>query len=66
MIPVNNINGARGMGLEIKPGNREGFVVIGLTSAGHRLYEPVTLNAHEAGELARALAAALHAAGRVS
>jgi hypothetical protein len=45
---------------------REGFVVVGLTSSGHRLYEPLTLNAHEAGELARALAAALHAVGRVS
>jgi uncharacterized membrane protein len=62
MIPL-HVSAARGWGIEVRPGNREGIVTVALLSNGQRVQEAVALNAHEAGELARALAVALHAAG---
>lgn len=58
------VQGLRGWALEIRPGNRPGFVSVALLSAGERVQDAVSLDAHGAGELARALAVALHAAGR--
>jgi hypothetical protein len=57
------VQGARGWALEIRPGNRAGIVTLALLYAGERIQDAVALDAHGAGELARALAAALHAAG---